>query len=55
MEILPNLALGHLNLALGHLFMLGRLAVPKMIYVRPVGGPENTSNIGENPNINNLA
>ena len=34
--------------------MLGRLAVPKIIYVRPVGGPENTSNIGENPNINNL-
>ena len=35
-------------------FMLGRLAVPKIIYVRPVGSPENTSNIGENPNINNL-
>ena len=34
--------------------MLGRLAVPNIIYVRPVGGPENTSNIGENPNINNL-
>ena len=34
--------------------MLGRLAVPKIIYVRPVGSPENTSNIGENPNINNL-
>ena len=33
---------------------LGRLAVPKIIYVRPVGGPENTSNIRENPNINNL-
>ena len=32
--------------------MLGRLAVPKGIYVRPAGGPENTSNIGENPNIN---
>ena len=28
--------------------MLGRLAVPKIIYVRPVGSPENTSNIGEN-------
>ena len=27
--------------------MLGRLAVPKIIYVRPVGSPENTSNIGE--------
>ena len=38
----------------GNLFMLGRLAVPKIIYVRPVGSPENTSNIGENPNINNL-
>ena len=34
--------------------MLGRWAVPKIIYVRPVGSPENTSNIGENPNINNL-
>ena len=41
------------NLAPGHLFMLGWLAVPKIIYVRPVGSPENTSNIGENPNINN--
>ena len=30
--------------------MLDRLAVPKIIYVRPVGSPENTSNIGENPN-----
>ena len=30
------------------LFMLGRLAVPKIIYVRPIGSPEkNTSNIGE--------
>ena len=37
----------------GHLFMLGRLAVPKIAYVRPVGSPENTSSIGENPNINN--
>ena len=34
--------------------MLGRSAAPKIIYVRTVGGPENTSNIGENPNINNL-
>ena len=42
------------NLAPGHLFMLGRLAVPKNIYVRSVGSPENTSNTGENPNINNL-
>ena len=42
------------NLAPGHLFMLGRSVVPKIIYVRPVGGPENTSNIGENPNINDL-
>ena len=42
------------NLAPGHLVMLGRLAVPTNIYVRPVGSPENTSNIGENPNINNL-
>ena len=31
-EILPNLAPGNL-------FMLGRLAVTKIIYVRPVGGP----------------
>ena len=35
--------------------MLGRLAVPKIIYVRLVGSPENTANIGQNPNINNLA
>ena len=35
--------------------MLGRSAPPKMTYVRPVGGPENTSNNGKNPNINNLA
>ena len=34
-EILPNLAPGHLC-------TLGRLAVPKIIYVRPVGSPENT-------------
>ena len=27
------------DLAPGHLFMLGRLAVPKIIYVRPVGSP----------------
>ena len=26
----------------------------KITYVRPVGGAENTSNTGENPNINNL-
>ena len=42
------------NLAPGHLLMLGRSAVPKIIYVRTAAGPENTSNIGENPNINNL-
>ena len=35
--------------------MLGRSAASKMTYVRPVGGPENTSNLGGNPNINNLA
>ena len=35
--------------------MLGRSAASKIAYVRLVGGPENTSNIGENPNINNLA
>ena len=35
--------------------MLGRSAASKIIYVRPVGGPENTSNTGEYPNINNLA
>ena len=34
--------------------MLGRLAVSKIIDVRPVGGLENTSNTGGNPNINNL-
>ena len=35
--------------------MLGLPAASKTTYVRPVGGPENTSNIGENPNMNNLA
>ena len=35
--------------------MLGLPAASKIIYVKPVGGPENTSNIGANPNINNLA
>ena len=35
--------------------MLGLPAASKITYVRPVGGPENTLNIGENPNINNLA
>ena len=35
-------------------FMLGRSAASNIIYVRPVGGPENTSNIGENPKTNNL-
>ena len=40
-------------MAQGHLFMLGLLVVPKIIYVRPVGSPENTSNTGENLNINN--
>ena len=39
-EILPNVTLGYL-------FMLGRSAAPKIIYGRPVGSPENTSNIGE--------
>ena len=34
--------------------MLGRSVVPNIIYVRTPGGPENTSSIGENPNINNL-
>ena len=33
--------------------MLGRSVASKMIYVRPVGGPENNSNIREKPNINN--
>ena len=42
------------NLTPGHLFMLGRSAASNIIYVRPVGSPENTSNIGEKPNINNL-
>ena len=31
----------------GYLFMLGRSAASKIIYVRPVGGPQNTSNIGK--------
>ena len=47
-EILPNLTPGYL-------FMLGRSAASKIIYVRPVGSPEKTSNIGENPDISNLA
>ena len=34
------------NLSPGYLFMLGRSAASKIIYVRPVGIPENTSNIG---------
>ena len=34
--------------------MLGPSAACKSVCVRPVGSPENTSNIGENPNINNL-
>ena len=34
--------------------MLGRSAPFKIIYVRPVGGPENTSNTGADPKINNL-
>ena len=51
---LSNLGKVCLNLAPGHLFMLGLLAVPKIIYVRPVGSSENTSNNADNPNINNL-
>ena len=35
--------------------MLGVPAASKITYVRPVGGPENTWNFGENPNINDLA
>ena len=35
--------------------MLGLPAASKFSYVRPVGGPQNTSNIGENPNVSNLA
>ena len=31
----------------GNLLMLGRSAASKIIYVRPVGSPEKTSNIGE--------
>ena len=34
--------------------MLGRSLARKMICVGPVGGPENTSNIGEDPKINDL-
>ena len=34
--------------------MLGLSAAPEIIYIRPVGGHENTSTIGENPNIINL-
>ena len=39
-EVLPNLTLGRL-------FMLGRVGGLKIIYVRPVSGPENTSKIGK--------
>ena len=34
--------------------MLGLLAASETTYVRLVGGPENNSNIGESPNMNNL-
>ena len=43
-----------LNLAPGPFIYVRPVCGPKIIYVRPVGSPENTSNIGENPNINNL-
>ena len=33
---------------------LGRSVASKIDYARPVGGPENTQNKGENPNINNM-
>ena len=39
------------HLTPGYLFSLGRSAASKITYVRPVGSPESTSNIGENPNI----
>ena len=42
------------NLAPGHLFMLGRLAVPKLIYVWPVGSPETLQILGKILNINHL-
>ena len=36
--------------------MLGQSAASKFInHVRPVGRPENTTDIGAKPNINNLA
>ena len=44
---LSNLGESLPNLAPGQLFMLGRLAVPKIIYVRPDSSPENTANIGK--------
>ena len=34
--------------------MLGRSAASKIIYVRPVGGPEDTWDEEGNPNMNNL-
>ena len=43
------------NLTPGYLFMLGLPAASKITYVRPAGGPENSSNVGENANIKNLA
>ena len=47
--------LGLPNLTLGYFFLFGRSVASKIIYVRPVGSPENTLNIGDIPNINNLA
>ena len=40
------------DLAPGSLFMLNQSVAFKIIYDRPVGGPQNASNIGRNPNIN---
>ena len=39
------------SLTPGYLFVLGRSAALKIIHVRPGGGPEKTSDIGEISNI----
>ena len=39
---------------LSYVFMIGRSAASEIISLRPLGGPENASNLGDNPNINNV-
>ena len=51
---LDNLGKFFAKLDPGFFVMLGRLAASKIIHVRLVGGPANTWNKVENPNMNNL-